>query len=186
MAAEEKRAGHRNAESSAGKADRRHEQQSEWAALGEQARTQGLIVWVFEDTFMYVITLSLSSDTPEEGIRSHYRWLKATMWLLGIELRTSGRAAVLLPAGGSSSLQKENMTQLTPAEGTMYRTLVSSDWPKSDDSSYTQTSLAQKIKIISSYFQGILILIFKVEKHTQFLLIKRQDCSHFRVDRNHK
>jgi hypothetical protein len=25
--------------------------------------------------FMYVSTLSLSSDTPEEGIRSHYRWL---------------------------------------------------------------------------------------------------------------
>jgi hypothetical protein len=24
---------------------------------------------------MYVSTLSLSSDTPEEGIRSHYRWL---------------------------------------------------------------------------------------------------------------
>jgi hypothetical protein len=23
----------------------------------------------------YVRTLSLSSDTPEEGIRSHYRWL---------------------------------------------------------------------------------------------------------------
>jgi hypothetical protein len=25
--------------------------------------------------FMYVGTLSLFSDTPEEGIRSHYRWL---------------------------------------------------------------------------------------------------------------
>jgi len=25
--------------------------------------------------FMYVSTLELSSDTPEEGIRSHYRWL---------------------------------------------------------------------------------------------------------------
>ena len=35
---------------------------------------------------MYVSTLLLSSDTPEEGIRS------ATMWLLGIELGTSGRA----------------------------------------------------------------------------------------------
>ena len=40
---------------------------------------------------MYVSTLSLSSDTPEEGIRFHYRWLWTTMWLLGIELRTSGR-----------------------------------------------------------------------------------------------
>ena len=32
-----------------------------------------------------------SSDTPEGGIRSHYRWLWVTMWLLGMELRTSGR-----------------------------------------------------------------------------------------------
>ena len=28
-------------------------------------------------------------DTPEEGIESHYRWLWATMWLLGTELRIS-------------------------------------------------------------------------------------------------
>jgi hypothetical protein len=26
-------------------------------------------------SFMYMSTLSLSSDTPEEGTRSHYRWL---------------------------------------------------------------------------------------------------------------
>ena len=32
----------------------------------------------------------------EEGIRSHDRWLGATMWLLGIELRTSKRAASAL------------------------------------------------------------------------------------------
>jgi hypothetical protein len=35
---------------------------------------------------MYVSTLLLFSGTSEEGIGSHY------MWLLGIELRTSGRA----------------------------------------------------------------------------------------------
>jgi hypothetical protein len=40
----------------------------------------------------YMSTLLLSSDIPEEGIRSHYRWLCATMWLLGVELRNSGRA----------------------------------------------------------------------------------------------
>jgi hypothetical protein len=34
----------------------------------------------------------LGSHCCEEGIRFHYRWLLATMWLLGIELRTSGRA----------------------------------------------------------------------------------------------
>ena len=32
----------------------------------------------------------------EEGAKSHYRWLWATMWLLGIELRTSGRAGCAL------------------------------------------------------------------------------------------
>jgi hypothetical protein len=40
---------------------------------------------------MYVSTLSLSSDTPEEAVRSHYKWLWATMWVLGFELRTSRR-----------------------------------------------------------------------------------------------
>jgi hypothetical protein len=42
--------------------------------------------------FMYVSTLSLSSSTPEEGTGSHYKWLWATVWLLGIGLGTSGRA----------------------------------------------------------------------------------------------
>jgi hypothetical protein len=41
---------------------------------------------------MYMNTLYLSSDTPKEGIISRYRWLWATMCLLGIELRTSERA----------------------------------------------------------------------------------------------
>ena len=39
---------------------------------------------------LYVSTLYLSSDTPEEGIRSCYTWLWATMWLLGFELQTFG------------------------------------------------------------------------------------------------
>jgi hypothetical protein len=46
--------------------------------------------------FINTSTLLLSSNTPEEGIRSHYRWLWATMWLLGIELRTSARAVSVL------------------------------------------------------------------------------------------
>ena len=33
------------------------------------------------------------TQTPEEGIRSHYRWLWATLLKLGIELRMSGGAA---------------------------------------------------------------------------------------------
>lgn len=42
--------------------------------------------------FMYMSTPLLSSDTPEEGIRPHCRWLWTTMWLLGIEPGISGRA----------------------------------------------------------------------------------------------
>jgi hypothetical protein len=45
-----------------------------------------------KDLLFCVSTLQLSSDSPEGGIRSHYRWLWATMWLLGFELRTSRRA----------------------------------------------------------------------------------------------
>jgi hypothetical protein len=47
--------------------------------------------------FMYVSTpSSLSSDTTEEGIGSHYRWFCATMWLLGFELGTFRRAVSAL------------------------------------------------------------------------------------------
>jgi hypothetical protein len=60
--------------------------------------------WLFSTLFFkritftylfYMSTLSLSSDTPEEGIGSHYRWLWVIMWLLGLELRTPGRAVCL-------------------------------------------------------------------------------------------
>jgi hypothetical protein len=52
----------------------------------------------FKDLFTLCIWAHcrLSSDTPEEGIRPHYRWLWTTMWLQGIELRTSGRAVSVL------------------------------------------------------------------------------------------
>jgi hypothetical protein len=55
--------------------------------------------FIFYDVFIYFIYVSmllLCSDTPEEGVRSHYRWLWATTWLLGTELRTSGRAVYAL------------------------------------------------------------------------------------------
>ena len=39
---------------------------------------------------MYRSTLLLSSDIAEKGTRSLMRWLCVTMWLLKIELRTSG------------------------------------------------------------------------------------------------
>jgi hypothetical protein len=45
-------------------------------------------LWPKDLFFIRISSLQLSSDTPEEGVRSHYRWL----WLLGFELRTFGRA----------------------------------------------------------------------------------------------
>jgi len=66
---------------------------------------------------MYVSTLQLSSDTPEEGIRSHYRWLWATLWLLGIELSTSGRA-VCAP----------NHWAISPAPNFFMRSLTGDCW----------------------------------------------------------
>ena len=45
---------------------------------------------------LYVNTLWLSSDTPEEGVRSCYGWLWATIWLLGFELMTFRRAVSAL------------------------------------------------------------------------------------------
>lgn len=44
-------------------------------------------LFVFKDLF-YVRTLLLSSGTPAKGIRSRYR---TTMWLVGIEFRSSFR-----------------------------------------------------------------------------------------------
>ena len=57
---------------------------------------QGLFLFALYPIFLKRIlcmwgTLSFSSDTPEEGNKSHYRWLWATMWMLGIELRTLRR-----------------------------------------------------------------------------------------------
>jgi hypothetical protein len=43
----------------------------------------------------YEYTVAVFRHT-ERGIRSHYRWLWATTWLLGIELRTSGRTVSAL------------------------------------------------------------------------------------------
>jgi hypothetical protein len=52
--------------------------------------------YLFKDSFIIISTLQLSSDAPEEGVRSHNRWLSATMWLLRFELRTFRRAVSAL------------------------------------------------------------------------------------------
>jgi hypothetical protein len=56
-----------------------------------------LLLFFFKDLFFYLYEYTVTlSDTPEESIGFHYRWLWATMWLLGIELRTSARAVSAL------------------------------------------------------------------------------------------
>jgi hypothetical protein len=57
-----------------------------------------IIIIIF---FIYLFTLCVCVyfrclQTQEEVIRPHDRWLWATMWLLGIELRTSVRAVIAL------------------------------------------------------------------------------------------
>jgi hypothetical protein len=69
----------------------------QWISWGILLKKNYLFIY-----FMYVSALSLSSDTSEEGVRSHYRWLWATMWLLGIELRTSWRTVSALKSHLSS------------------------------------------------------------------------------------
>jgi hypothetical protein len=46
---------------------------SQVLGLKAYATTAWLYIYIY---FMYMSTLYLSSDTPEEGIRSHYRWLQ--------------------------------------------------------------------------------------------------------------
>jgi hypothetical protein len=62
---------------------------SEYPRLTLLRQLSSLFFYIY---FMYMSTLPLSSDTAEEGIWSHDRWLWATMWLLGIELGTSRKA----------------------------------------------------------------------------------------------
>ena len=46
--------------------------------------------------YLFYVYENAVADTPEEGIRFHYRWLWATMWLLGFEFRTFRRAVSAL------------------------------------------------------------------------------------------
>ena len=54
-----------------------------------------LLYFIFLKIYLLVIC-NMFSCTPEEGIRSYYRWLWATMWLQGIEFRTSWRTVSAL------------------------------------------------------------------------------------------
>ena len=51
---------------------------------------------------------------PEEGIRSRYRWLWATMWLLGFELRTFRRAVSALTCWAISPVPSCPLSKILP------------------------------------------------------------------------
>ena len=74
---------------------------------------------------LYLSSLSLSSDTLEEGARSHYRWLWATMWLLGFEFRTFGRAVSALTRWVISPTP---ITMFKPCNGGVSGTLRQQSW----------------------------------------------------------
>lgn len=60
------------------------------------AITTSPITSFFKDLFIHVFYICmLSSCTSEEGIKSHYRWLWATMWWLGIKFRISRMSSIL-------------------------------------------------------------------------------------------
>jgi hypothetical protein len=71
---------------------------------------------IFLTYFMFECSICMYTFIPEEGTRSHYRWLWADMWLLEIELRPSGRAASALncraisPAPLMSSLSYDSFS----------------------------------------------------------------------------
>ena len=57
------------------------------------------LFFFLKDLFIYFMYMNITVAgfrPPEEGIGSHNKWLWATMWLLGIELRTSGRTVSAL------------------------------------------------------------------------------------------
>jgi hypothetical protein len=100
---------------------------------------------------IYVSTQSLSSNTQEESIRSHYRWLWATMWLLGFELRTSGRAVSVLNHWAISSgprskvflrQSKWKWKQAFEYTGRAFKTEL---WPQSKTRSPRQNTEEEKV-----------------------------------------
>jgi hypothetical protein len=76
------------------------------------------LLFFFFLRFIYYYTWVHCSCLPVEGVISHYGWLWATMWLLGFELWTFGRAVSVLtgwaisPAPPASSYCRLSHTML--------------------------------------------------------------------------
>jgi hypothetical protein len=54
------------------------------------------LIYPFVYVFNVCMPCRMYTYIPEESIESPFGWLSVTMWLLEIELRTSGRTAYLL------------------------------------------------------------------------------------------
>jgi len=86
-----------------------------WAASASSSSLENtvhiltILFFFLKIYFMYECSICMYTCVPEEGIRSHYRWLWATMWLLGIELRTSVRAASSLNRWAISPAPSPNL-----------------------------------------------------------------------------
>jgi hypothetical protein len=76
--------------------------------------------------FMYVS--ALSSCTWEEGIRFHYRWLWATMWLLGTELKTFCRAFYTLIHWAISPALAVKIFKHPPSSAVVHKCSGSQGW----------------------------------------------------------
>ena len=77
-------------------------QQSNQATLPKSATLWWATIQIYEfvgaikKSDLLILSMSKPLLSSEEEVRFHYRWLWATMWLLGIELRSSGRAVSAL------------------------------------------------------------------------------------------
>jgi hypothetical protein len=97
----------------------------------------------------------LSSDPPEESVRSHYRWLWATTWLLGFELRTFRRVvSVLTHWAISPALNFKYIWTMRKSQSSKECHLN----PKSREGWKTQSNTWRKI--IADCLKGIYLLIY--------------------------
>jgi hypothetical protein len=79
----------------------------ELRVLGSKAYAWLLFFFLKKNLFIYIMYMSaLSSCTPADSIWAHYRCLWTTMWLLGIELRASGRTVSALSHWATSPALK--------------------------------------------------------------------------------
>jgi hypothetical protein len=66
------------------------------------------IYFMYVSTLLLLLSLSLFSDTPAEGIRSHYRWLWATCGCLELNSEPLEEQSVLLTVEPSLQPSQEN------------------------------------------------------------------------------